>query len=24
MEVVDEDSPNHQIVKDYRVWFANR
>jgi len=24
LEVVDEDSPNHQIVKDYRVWFANR
>jgi len=24
LAVVDEDSPNHQIVADYRVWFANR
>lgn len=24
LEVVAEDSPNHQIVEDYRVWFANR
>jgi hypothetical protein len=24
LEVVGEDSPNHQIVEDYRVWFANR
>jgi len=24
MGVVDERSPNHQIVADYRVWFANR
>lgn len=24
LEVTDEYSPNHQIVKDYAVWFANR
>ncbi len=24
LEVVAEDSSNHQIVEDYRVWFANR
>jgi hypothetical protein len=24
LAVVDERSPNHQLVKDYRVWFANR
>jgi hypothetical protein len=24
MVVVEEDSPNHQIVHDYRTWFANR
>jgi hypothetical protein len=24
LEVVDEDSPNYQIIRDYRVWFANR
>jgi hypothetical protein len=24
LDVVDENSPNHQLVKDYRVWFANR
>ena len=24
LEVVDENSPNYQIVEDYRVWFANR
>jgi hypothetical protein len=24
IEVVDEQSPNYQLVSDYRVWFANR
>ena len=24
LEVVDERSPNHQLVRDYAVWFANR
>jgi len=24
LEVVDERSPNHQLVQDYAVWFANR
>jgi hypothetical protein len=24
LEVVDESSPNHQLVRDYRIWFANR
>jgi hypothetical protein len=24
LDVVDETSPNHQLVKDHRVWFANR
>lgn len=24
LEVADEDSPNHQTVQDYAVWFANR
>jgi hypothetical protein len=24
LEVVDKQSPNHQLVDDYAVWFANR
>jgi hypothetical protein len=24
LKVIDEDSPNYQLVHDYRVWFANR
>ena len=24
LEATDERSPNHQIVQDYAVWFANR
>jgi len=24
LEVIDENSPNYQIVRDYAVWFANR
>jgi hypothetical protein len=24
LEVVDRQSPNYQIIRDYRVWFANR
>jgi hypothetical protein len=24
LAVVDDRSPNYQLVKDYRVWFANR
>jgi hypothetical protein len=24
LEVIDERSPNHQPVRDYAVWFANR
>jgi hypothetical protein len=24
LKVINEDSPNYQLVHDYRVWFANR
>ena len=24
LAVVDERSPNHDLVQEYRVWFANR
>ena len=24
LEATDERSPNHRIVRDYAVWFANR
>ena len=24
LEVIDKDSPNYQVVKDYVIWFANR
>ncbi|MDQ4076124.1 MAG: calcium-binding protein [Chloroflexota bacterium] len=23
LDVVDQDSPNYQLVQDYRVWYAN-